>query len=580
MGESRRCFRFGDAGGQFKLRWVAWLFFGLMMPLSRSAWAGSPPFTVELPQKEFTLTLNGSIENGKSIDLAANLRVRLKGVAGKTAFIKANFSDVLPQPMRDWPNVQVIPASRLTLDEKQLTVDHAMDLTVMLKNQTMAGTYAGTVELSVADQPEPRILVPILVVVQEVPSFQLINKPDPALLSNCRTLCALTDWLMPGSLRDELHVTVLNKSLFPIRMMATGIWRAKQFGDSSAPIKGPTQSVTVFARKDGKDVPVEGADIEPLTPLDFVIRLDREKLPADHYKVDAQWRALAASQVAVPPQSRPAVRPANTAFDVLPLSVDIRDGALIPVILVFAGVVLGRIFGLLRSTSMAARLALFKQTENLRHQIQDIQDVSVQVELEKEIESNWASFGTGALTLQAFQDSLSDIAKKIAVFIKDQQMRAEAPQLPAAAANSITAQLDESKALLMQPGIKPGALSNFDIAVKSYMGAKNMAAPADGIYSEVQHQRLVAARSRFTRRIGVFFGIDTLQQTAFMYKYVRPSFYLLIIFAVGLSGAMSQYAADGHSTFGASVLDYLTVGLWGFGSQVLAATFSDIQSLK
>jgi len=61
-------------------------------------------------------------------------------------------------------------------------------------------------------QTAPHLVVPVLV--QELPVIQLLDKPDTAMLSNCTTFCGLTEWLIPGALRGQLHFTVLNKSPF------------------------------------------------------------------------------------------------------------------------------------------------------------------------------------------------------------------------------------------------------------------------------------------------------------------------------------------------------------------------------
>jgi len=137
-----------------------------------------------------------------------------------------------------------------------------------------------------------------------------------------------------------------------------------------------------------------------------------------------------------------------------------------------------------------------------------------------------------------------------------------------------------SRLALIEPGIKPGAFSSFDAAMDLYHKGLHVQPAVERERLEQQYERSRGLRARATRKIAAFVGIDTLQKTAFFYTYIRPLSYFLIILAIGLSGAFSQYASDAHSTFGASYLDYLSIALWGFGTQVVAATFGDIQSLK
>jgi hypothetical protein len=535
-------------------------------------------WSFEIPAHDFVLVLSGTVENGKSIDLSGSIRVRLVGPTEKKAFLRADFSDVAPKLLQDWPNLHVIPKNSLVIDEKELTAGRAADLSVSLKNQTVPGTYAGSVELSVVGTSAPHVVVPVLVVIRELPMIQLLDKPETAMLSNCSTLCGLTEWLLPGALRDQLHVTVFNKSPFPIKVEPSGIWRGRGSGSATSTTKGETQLLEMASAQDNKG---EVNIIPAGTPVQFTIKVDRAHLSADHYKVEAQLKAVPVGQLPGPQDSQAMLPAINQSFETLPLAVDIRDGALVPVLLVFFGVVLGRVFSLLRSPSMISRLALYKQTEMLRKRIRDLSDPAAQEGLNKELDDLWAGMDTGSVTLQSFQDSMTDIAKKVDTLLKQQEVVATAKaKMPSEISGPIGELMDKSRLSLIEPGIRPEALRNFDAAMDLYHQGLHLRAAVAGERLEHQYQRVHGLRARATRKIAAFVGIDTLHSTAFFYTYMRPLFYFLIILAVGLSGAFSQYASDAHSTFGASYLDYLSIALWGFGSQVVAATFSDIQSVK
>jgi hypothetical protein len=228
---------------------------------------------------------------------------------------------------------------------------------------------------------------------------------------------------------------------------------------------------------------------------------------------------------------------------------------------------------------VVARLALYKQTEMLRRRIQDLNDPVAQESLNKELDDLWAGLDTGSVTLQSFQDAITDIAKKVDTLLKQQEVMAAAPpNIDHETASKITDLMTESRRGLIQPGIQPDSLRHFDAAMDLYRGALKLSQLKDSNRTQMQHQRLREWRSLVERKVAT--GFDTFRETAFLYNYVRPLFYFLIVFAVGLTGAFSQYASDAHSTFGASYLDYLSIALWGFGSQVVAATFGDLQSLK
>jgi len=551
----------------------------VLLSVSCTSTARAGPWSLEPPEKGFTLIFSGNIENGKPVDLSKTLRVRLLGPANGKAVVRAEFSDLAPDAYKkQFPNTHVIPKDAFSLDEKELNVDRRTDLTVSLKNQSVPGIYLGSVDLSIAGEPTAGVLnVPILIVIQEVPAFQLLNKPTTALLSNCSTLCALTAWLIPGSLRHQLHVSVLNKSPFAIKISANGLWRANQRGQGADSTNGVTQAVTLKDALDPKDPKDE---VPALQQKDFAIPIDPERLPADHYGVDVQLTAQPVDQLILPPDIAGKLRPSNAAFDTLSLSMDVRDGALWPLVLVLLGVALGRAFSLLRSPSVVARLALYKQTDLVRQQIRLLQDPAAQASLNSEIDNLWTSLGLGTVTLQSFQDSLTDIAKKVqALLMQNQVLTAAATTVSANGLAQMQGLFQQAKSALVQPGVDVNALAKNDEAMKVYNQETGAALPA-----AAANQHLSAVKSRqnnVTRKVAAFFGIDTTERdTAFIYRYLRPFSYLVIILVVALSGAFSQYASAVHSTFGASAVDYLSIALWGFGAQVVGASFGDIQSLK
>jgi hypothetical protein len=523
-------------------------------------------WSIEPLSPNFTLLMSGTVDNGKAVDLSADMRIRVQGPANEHVYVRASFSDAIPDVYKTVQNIKPIAKDNFILDEKQLTAGLAEDLPVTLKRQAVSGVFGGSLTLTIVGKESRETLVPILVVIQESPTIELLNKPDTALLSNCDGACRLTRWLIPGSLRDQFHFTVSNKSTFPIKIGMTGVWRAVR--------QGTTQEVHQAKSKDSIDA---GDEIPALERRDFTIPVERSTLPADHYKVDAQVSAIATRQLPVPDMVKDQIRLTNQSLSTLPLSMDIRDSAALPVFLVFVGVILGRAFSLLRSPSIATRLSLYRQTEQLRQQIRTLHDPASRDSLNREIEDIWAGFGTGGISLQSFQDSMTDIATKIATLRKQEEALDSSATLRVESATKITNLIGKSKAGLLRPGLDLQALSDHDSAMKVF-GEATGTQPDVG--AEIRHERVKYLRQRFARRVGAFVGIDTLHSTALLYTYVRPLSYLLIILAVALTGAFSQYASDAHSAFGSSYVDYLSIALWGFGSQVVAAGFGDIQSLK
>jgi hypothetical protein len=334
---------------------------------------------------------------------------------------------------------------------------------------------------------------------------------------------------------------VLNRSPFPIHISARGLWRAGQRAERADPSKGVARDVEISLIR----LPGDPPDAVPaLQERDFVIPFDSQGLPADHYSVDAQLSAVPLTPLVVPEEMKGKVRLANATFDTLPLSADVRDAAFVPVLLVLLGVALGRLFSLMRSPSIVARLALYKQTNVLRMQVRHLNDPAAQAGLNGEIDSLWSSFGVGAMTLQEFQDALTDVAKKIAALRQQDDVMdaATARGVPGPALNAMTLSFQQARGGLLQRGLATAALASNDLGVKAYNTATGQSLPT--ATAAAHSDALNARQSPKTRIFARFFGIDTtLRNTAWLYKYGKPLVYFLLICAVALSGAFSQYAA-------------------------------------
>jgi hypothetical protein len=548
-------------------------------------------FAFESPKPDEWVVLTGTIET-RPIDLSTTVHVRLTGPAGKTATIAA-WGEKLNGVPADVNNAKAnsplpIPPITLSSEEKTIPVDATADIVIALKGLTRPGVYSGPVELALVSEPATAVRFRVKVVIGVKPTIEIPDKNLAMSVSDCASTCWFTEWISPGTTtRTSTLLTVINHSPVDLALSAT----AKLQGSSlyKQITLTPQQPVTIAPGQAGY-VPIE---------------IDRNQLLPDHYVAAAIVTATASQlPTGAAVDASGGLTVDNTSVTSVPLTVDVRAGAVIPFIVVLMGVLAGRLSKFLGDPNRAARVALYAQYIHLKDRIQQLSAPLAQRHCQTRLDVIWGQVMSGNPTEDRLRQDLLNLANEIDLFGRLQDLRDEIQatiQISAGDRTLISTELDKAAQALIADDLKNAAtsLTAAQTAIESAIGQVQTPAPADlahfatvrnalgkvDVAVKTQHKLKVLANSKL--RMGVLHilkiisGVDTTEAVAFQFRVLRPLFFVTLVFVVALYGLWLQYSGVEHSTFGSKgFTEYVGLFLWGFGAQVVAMNFQDIQFAK
>jgi hypothetical protein len=545
-------------------------------------------WTFQAPAENQWIVLTGTLE-GRTVDVSKSFPLRLSGPAGQSALVAVGPTSLNALDHGDTP--APIPPITISVEGKTAPAGAWIDMPIAAKGITRPGIYTGALDLSIATEPETIRHVRVEVVVGVKPIIEIPDKSIALSVSNCSRsgACAITEWLSPGATKQDTAVlTVINRTPAALVVEATGS------------LRGSTQA---------SSVPFESGTDQPIAPNAYGpvrIPIARSTLLADHYSGTAIVTARAQglpTNASVDGQG--AVTVDNSSLTSVPFTVDVRAGALVPLIIVFLGVVAGRLSRYLNEPNRELRVALFSQRWHLREQIQALQDPVAQHHCQAQLDAIWAEVLSDNPADAKIRQDLSNLSTEIVLFAKLQTLRNEINSTPLAAADktAIGQQLDTATQSLIADDL-PTATTQLTAAARAIEQAITEANAANpGVITAVQVSNLregsagataeVAAQKRLRGlrqsrwRMALAYllqflsGIDATQSIALQYWILRPLFFVGLIVAISLYGVWLQYSGVEHATFGSKgFTEYLGLFLWGFGAQVVAMNFQDIQFVR
>lgn len=549
--------------------------------------------TFDLPIQDSTLTIVGTIEN-RPIDLTRTVRVRLRGATENQSLLIKSSANPLDfvgaeKGAGDKPPAAIvasIPAANITIEEKPVQGGQAVDLVVTVKGVGTPGIFRGPVDFSLASQPTVTTRWQLELRVGVKPVIEVTDKSVGFSVSNCTGRCWFTEWIAPGTTNSDSSVTVVNRS--PIAIGIT----------VESDLKGATGPAA-------KSLASSGKTIEPGHSAQLTLSLARKKLTPDHYTgtlvLIAKPDGLAASAATQPDGS---VVLSNATIATVPATVDVRSAALLPFLIVLAGVVGGRLYKLLSTPSREARLALFPQYLLLRDRIGTLNDAAARHHCTDLLENIWGRALSGDATDAKLRQEFTNLGATVDLYAQIEKLAADAHALGLSDVeqNAIKGALATASQAVRTSTLEAAAAAVkkardlLDAAVASHAaggsglvaidpGAANAFSAlanklATSASTQFNIQKKQASRWRTVASSILWFvsGIDTTETIALQTWFLRPLVFLALVLVLAFYGLSLLYAGPEHSTFGAKgFTEYLGLFLWGFGAQVVTLSFQDIQ---
>jgi hypothetical protein len=565
------------------------------------------------------LVIEATIE-GRPIDASGQVRVVLRDAKGTVTAAVTNLEVSAEAP--DKPPAGVIPASRITVEEKNIDAGLATPLTVSVKGIDRPGIYRGKITFHLpvvpaapaqpaSGQPAPAQpapgAAPAPVTTTEV-ALELrvtvkpqIESPDTTVavgFSNCTWWCEFAEFLSPGSTSGaETSVVVTNKSPAPVAI--TGV----------IDVKGSTRTnaaKSVSAKNPGeKPITVEAGGRQRIY-FDF----PSKEFVADHFTGTAVITAAVPGQpTSAGVGSDGALTYANRTVLSIPVTVDVRDSAMWAFLAILAGVLAGRLGKIFGSAARNARVELFMQKTSLESKIDDLQESDdpqepkVKLYCRKQLEDIWSHILKEDATDPKFKQQLADLDQEVQLFAKLIELRDQARKMPesdtrkAAIQSYLKTAMDSLMATPARLGDAKTALDAADKKAHEPAAQPKGLVPDQFLYSfdetvadvmrgiEDRQKAEDRRKSRKGRILGCMnrlllfiSGIDTTETIEFQVFFVRPLVWAATVIALSFYGLWLLYGGTGHASFGAGgIPDYITLFLWGIAAQTVGMTLADIK---
>lgn len=538
--------------------------FVLLLMLLACVEAKSQDLALVLGPGDDNAVIRGTL-NGNTTSFTRAITLTLTGGDGKDAravtIIKTdlvNSGD--PQVFIDRKDI-LIPSVSLRKDQPQ-------DVVITVNNVTRYGSYKGTVKFwLVPEQTEAQARIVNLTV--EINPKIDVKAPNAlsAQLARCSPLpCQLSVWL-PASIRGEKRGLQL-ENLTPVAvsvpnygMSLRGEKTGRLVTEQDVPINVPNQML--------------GARQATAVDISFV---DRNKLPPDRY-VGSMRFDLKGTDV------QPAVN----------FTLDVRDGPWWALLVLFLGVIVGRLIKNMNSPEALLQLKLMPRYYELQNRIIALENDKDRKALFFELAEIKRRIDVARETEAVLTQDLEKLDSRINLFNRLDQLQEEI----------VSRTIDPIKAeLLTKVKTAREALRLADVErcrtiiteIISRLQQIENAAPDDDSKSSMRNLMTMASdvaeetanAADFqrvprppepglgARMLGTLAGVNFMSAEA-RFFFWRPLFFLLLLFMLVLLGLKTLYL-DSGSTFGSEGLyDYFGLFMWGLSADVVQRTLQNLQ---
>jgi hypothetical protein len=436
-----------------------------------------------------------------------------------------------------------------------LPLNTPKDVEIKVTGIKLPGTYKGTLNFLQPGQGLKAVVtVPIEVTAEGVPKLTQRKGSDAVKIQliDCAWLgCSAARLIQPGAFFSTYPLAFDNASLEPFEMTAA----VNATGDVT---HGSLENVLTVRS------PVQ-VPVQPVYTLPIVIQ--NSKLLPDHYVGDVQLKV---------------------ATDVLlkiPLEVNVRTGPIMPFIILFVGILLGRLLKYMKdkgtpqsdlllklyylegriNASPADRQLLQLMLESVKALIYEMQLDVANTEMTA-IENRWKLLSTLRDLERTLSPSASDArVKPIMDNIEDARNLIKNKQDQQA--STLVVQIEKAVQNLSMPA-PPAAVAAFRLATAQAGTARAVAAQTA--------QGIAETPKWYIFWLSTLTGITGGLRAKFTLWVIRPAIYLLLIFALMYVGLQQLYLKN--ATFGSDPLsDYFGLLVWAMSADVASRTLTSLK---
>jgi hypothetical protein len=453
-----------------------------------------------------------------------------------------------------------IPMSSIHVAPITLQKNVPKELAISVDTALVQGDFTGTLVLSV---PDLSPIDPVQLKLRLTPKTNVVAAPAAFAFkaTRCGTAftCGFVDFLLPGELAGASRPWKLVN-----QTPATVDWTSSTLtlhGDKT----GDFIDVDVKTWSAGKPIALKlPLTLPKQTPTDATFNFDRGAIQADHYQ--GQYRAELQGGDPI----------------TVPFALDVRDGPILPLIVLILGIVLGRLIQSTNTPRAQAQIRLLDKfnlvsvavdnvgTAEVKRALQlRLSETLVDIRKMSQGETDISNQLDLILRLAADSDKL-DLVEPLIQAVADATVKAQLTKLLADArvaltrADPVTAEknlADIDSGLSPAPApLPPGALP-----------------PAPPVPAAPPEPTVPAppAKPNFVlKSISFLSGAEPIDGDFFVH-YGRPLMFLLLLILLAFVGLYNSYIKN--ATFGVEgYFDYLSLFLWGISADVAQKTLQNL----
>lgn len=385
-------------------------------------------------------------------------------------------------------------------------------------------------------------------------------------LVRCNWLtCPFAEWVVPGGTGRALRLRVDNQSPGTIEVTAKA-WLQRTPGENYKELS--TQSRT---------------EIDDSEPKWGTLEIPIGDLPAPGTYEGSL--VFAAEQVRAWYQR---TSPPKRSSEERKLTMHVRAGPVVPLLVILLGVLLGRAALYLARPESRLKIALFPRLVRLEDAAALIRDPAGRVQMERKLGELRREIARAKKAEAVLGGELDTLGEQIDLLQEADGLEAEirASALPAADQKTLAGKLATARRAILdgRPGDAAEELDAVEVVLKTGRMPALMARAAmmkDILGKQAAAAPAAPSPSRPRRALGRVFAVlsgtgegASLEE---LYWFWRPVAFCVLLAALTAQGFLLLYAGDAHQAFGSQgPVDYVPLLLWGLGTDVANRTLQEI----
>ena len=465
----------------------------------------------------------------------------------------------------------VIDRSNVTVPSGiSLSKGQPRDVRVTVNNVTRPGDYTGQLKFLLPGQAEDKALVIQLEMhIDAKPKVQpvLANMTFQVVRCQAPIDCAVATWLLPDSIvREDWTVHLDNQTLASVEVTdATVVMRGDKTGNAVSP-----GDLTL-----GVPHILPASKVEPIS-----LTIHRNRMPPDRYQGTLRFKV-------------------KSSDDPVTVNVDlnVRDGPLWPVLIVLAGIIVGRLARGMETPEAQKQVKLLPRFYQARADADKVQNADAQTYVTKLIQDVKTKIEAAKETEEALSQALDKLQARIDLLVNLEELERQLaklgldalsaelkPKIQAARRALLDEKLEEAERLrgeietrlrqAQQDGTMGPAKDFVEGLLNKFRASGDKLAEAEAAKPPAR-----PGGERWgwlAQLVAMLSGVQMLSAEV-RYWLIRPLLFTILLVGLALLGLQTLYVNAG-STFGAGGLyDYLGLFLWGLSADVAQRTLQSLQ---